>query len=408
MAQQARQQSQTVAVRFHKPPVFGGTDSSWRVLCDLYPAAETPEVVMAVVEYCSVRKLDPFKRPVHIIPMYNRRLKRKVQVVLQGINEVEITASRTGKWAGMDPPKWGPTVERTFRGTIENDDGSSRNVEVKMRYPESCSVTVYRLLGNERVAFTEQLFRDEAYATSAFRSEVPNDRWQKAPRQMLHKCTKAAVLRAAFPEEGVGVTAEEMEDGVTDYGGFVIEGKAEPSSLANDHDRQADEAYGKGQNGSGRTIDQQDDQQADQDALAPLEVQDSGQWLKNLELLLMDAATLDAVATIAGHHSVVRALAQAPTAIKGLVNDQFKKAHERLVSAGDKTTIEGEAETWADDPIRKLLAEVEEMDAAAVEALATNKAWQVKTRDLFPMDVDRLNEAVATRKAILKSGGSKA
>lgn len=221
-----------VAIRINKPAMFAGTDTQWRVMCDLYPAAETPEIILAVLDYCSVRKLDPMRKPVHIVPMYNSRLRRKVQVVMQGINEVEITASRTQRWAGMDGPVWGPDVERTFRGSFERDDGSTENVEAKMTYPLWCSVTVYRMIGDQRRPFTEQLFWDECYGRAGFRSEVPNARWQQAPRQMLHKCTKASVLRTAFPEDITDYTADEMDGRETDAGGITIDGQAEPAPAA--------------------------------------------------------------------------------------------------------------------------------------------------------------------------------
>ena len=149
-------------------------------------------------------------------------------------------------------------------------------VEVTMRYPEWCSVTVYRLIGEQRVAFTEQLFWDECYQRSSYGSEVPNARWQLAPRQMLHKCTKAAVLRAAFPEEGVGPTAEEMEDGVTDDGGFIIEGQAEPSPPS-DLDRQADQAYQSSRPPDGAVA-----------GPADLDEQNGTKWLANCLRLLQD------------------------------------------------------------------------------------------------------------------------
>ena len=60
MARQERQ-ALTIAPRYTKPANFGGTDAAWRALCEVYPSAETPEVVMAVVECCSIRKLDPYK-----------------------------------------------------------------------------------------------------------------------------------------------------------------------------------------------------------------------------------------------------------------------------------------------------------------------------------------------------------
>jgi phage recombination protein Bet len=228
--QQRSRQAMTAETRFTKHPDFHGTATAWRVLVDLYPAAESSAIIMAVLEYCAVRKLDPFKRPVHIVKMWNPIVRREVQQVMRSIDETEITAHRTGQWAGMDPPVWGPMITRTFRGMTKEND-KLVNVEVTMNYPASCSVTVYRLVAGERRAFTEELYWDESYSTAGFRSEMPNARWQKAPRQMLHKCTKAAVLRAAFPEEvGHEYTAEEMEGKSTD-GGITIEGHAETPEL---------------------------------------------------------------------------------------------------------------------------------------------------------------------------------
>jgi hypothetical protein len=52
---------------------------------------------------------------------------------------------------------------------------------------------------------------------------VPNEKWQKAPFQMLEKCAEAASLRRAFPEElGNAYTAEEME-GKEFRGGTTID-----------------------------------------------------------------------------------------------------------------------------------------------------------------------------------------
>lgn len=217
----------TVAPRHTKPHQFSGSEVAWRTLCDLYPAAESVEVVLAVLDYCAMRKLDPYKKPVHIVPMYNSRARRKVQVVMPGINEIETTAHRTGKWAGMDPPEWGKLVERTFRGPMEDEQTGERQAgSVTLQFPLSCRVTVYKLVNGARHAFTEELFWEESYGRAGFRSEVPNARWQQAPRQMLHKCVKAAVLRATFPEEGFGYAAEEMEDREVEAG-MTIDGVAE-------------------------------------------------------------------------------------------------------------------------------------------------------------------------------------
>jgi phage recombination protein Bet len=189
--QQSRPNALTIAPRLVKSPLFNGSDAAWRALCDTYPSAETPEVIIAALEYCSVRKLDPYKRPVHIVPMWNSKLRRRVQTIMQGINEVETTASRTNKWAGMDRPEWGKEVERTFRGPVEDDQGGRREETVTLRFPLSCAVTVYKLVDGKPRPFTEELYWEESYARAGSRTEVPNARWRQAPRQMLHKCFSA-------------------------------------------------------------------------------------------------------------------------------------------------------------------------------------------------------------------------
>jgi phage recombination protein Bet len=190
------------------------------VLCDaIFPGAKTAEAIALAVDYCRARRLDPFKRPVHIVPMYSRAAGGMVETVWPGINELEVTAARSGEWAGMDEPKWGPDVTRTFSGMIDN-----RSVSMEITYPSWCIVTVYRMVKAERYAFAEPVYWDEAYARIG-RTELPNDTWQRRVRGQLHKCAKAASLRTTFPEEvGNDYAAEEMEGKETEQFGPIIEG----------------------------------------------------------------------------------------------------------------------------------------------------------------------------------------
>ena len=183
----------------------------WRLITDvIWPAARDPLVIVTAWDYCIARKLDPLKRPVHIVPVWSKQARKQVETIWPGIGEIEITAARSG-WAGMDLPVWGPLRTQTFRGEFENDNGTSRKVETTLEYPEWCAVTVYRVVAGERRAFSEQVFWTEAYARAGFRSELPNEMWTKRPRGQLGKVAKAAALRAAFPEEGGDYTADEME-----------------------------------------------------------------------------------------------------------------------------------------------------------------------------------------------------
>ncbi len=183
--------------------------NTWRVLTEsIFPGAKTADGILLAVRYCKARGLDPLKRPVHVVPMWSKTAGREIETVWPGIAEVQTTAARTGQWAGMDPPRFGPDRTRTFQGRVKTDKGWDP-AEITLTFPEWCEVTVYRLVGGVRCAFTEPVFWEEAYSRSSSRSELPTDMWAKRPRGQLHKCAKAASLRAAFPEEAT-YTAEEM------------------------------------------------------------------------------------------------------------------------------------------------------------------------------------------------------
>lgn len=187
---------------------LGLDPATWQVLVEsIFPAAKTVEGVQLAVRYCQARGLDVMKRPVHVVPMWNRTLGREVETVWPGIAEVQTTAARTGQWAGMDPARFGPEEPRTFAGRAKTDDGW-QELKVQVTFPAWCEVTVYRLVGGVRCPFTETVFWEESYSRMGG-GEVPTAMWVKRPRGQLLKCAKAASLRAAFPEE-TGYTAEEM------------------------------------------------------------------------------------------------------------------------------------------------------------------------------------------------------
>lgn len=217
---------QNIQSRLPMPTGLSELDAGkWRVLCEsVFPNAKSVEAIVMALDYCKARKLDPFKRPVNIVPMWNKSLGKEVETIWPSINEVQTTAARTGKYAGMDEPKWGPEKTRTFEGLSKWKEGNSwkeEDLKIELTFPEWCSVTVYRMVDGQRCAFTEPVFWEEAYARRG-KTEVPNDMWAKRTRGQLLKVAKAFSLRAAFPEEGE-YTAEEMEGKEIAAGGIVID-----------------------------------------------------------------------------------------------------------------------------------------------------------------------------------------
>jgi phage recombination protein Bet len=176
----------------------GIDEAAWRTAMNsLFPGAKAESVLM-VFDYCRARKLDPLKKPCHIVPMKVGNDWR--DVVMPGIYEYRVTANRTGEYLGHSKPVYGPTIEH-----------------LGVHAPEYCELTVYRWnpKAQQKCEFPVQVKFTECVATAwdkEARGPKVNARWTKAPQQMLTKCTEAAGLREAFPDElGGEHTAEEME-----------------------------------------------------------------------------------------------------------------------------------------------------------------------------------------------------
>lgn len=178
----------------------GISEAQWRTLCNsLYPGAN-PLSVLLVWDYCVARRLDPLKKPCHIVPMEVKDAKSGKyewrDVVMPGIYELRTTAQRTGQYLGHAPVVYGEPME--FMG---------------VKAPEWCEFTAYRWnpLAMMRAEYPVRVLFREVVATK--KDGKANARWAKAPVQMLCKCSEAASLREAFPDELGGVHAEEEMDG---------------------------------------------------------------------------------------------------------------------------------------------------------------------------------------------------
>lgn len=181
----------------------------WRVLVEsVWPSAKTADAVFLALDYCKARKLDPFKRPCHIVPMWNSTLGREVETVWPGISDIRTTAARTGEYAGTDETVFGDDVTETFTGSTKRGE----KLDATVTFPSWAKVTVYRIVKGQRVPFPgPRVMWKETYSQTKG-TPVPNARWCRAPVQMLEKCAEAAALRKAFPEElGSTYAAEEME-----------------------------------------------------------------------------------------------------------------------------------------------------------------------------------------------------
>lgn len=180
----------------------------------LYPEGSV-ESIRLVLGYCRAAGFDPMKKPVHIVPMWNKRAGAMVDTIMPGIGLYRIEAARTGEYIGKTEPEFGPDITRKLG-----------NVEVT--FPSWCRITVQRLLHGRVCEYTAKEYWVENYATAKKDTEAPNAMWRKRPYGQLAKCTESQALRMAFPEQVGGTnTAEEME-GKT-FEGVTLDASPEPA-----------------------------------------------------------------------------------------------------------------------------------------------------------------------------------
>lgn len=173
----------------------------------LYPGASEASVRL-VLGYCKASGLDPFQKPVHLVPIWDSKAKAMRDVVMPGIGLYRTQAARSGAYAGVTEPEFGPDVNEKLGG-------------VDITYPAWCRVTVKRRLSDGTVAeFTAREFWKENYAIKGGqeKSIAPNAMWSKRPYGQLAKVAEAQALRKAFPEFGSQPTAEEFEGKEIDMG----------------------------------------------------------------------------------------------------------------------------------------------------------------------------------------------
>jgi len=165
----------------------------------LYPGAADTSVRM-VLAYCRAANLDVMLKPVHIVPVYDGKIRGMRDVIMPGVGLYRTMAARSG-CAGVSEPDFGPDITESIGGQ-------------NITYPSWCRVTVKRRLDSGDIAeFTAREFWKENYAVKGGqeRSIAPNSMWMKRPYGQIAKCAEAQALRKAFPEVGAAPTNDEVD-----------------------------------------------------------------------------------------------------------------------------------------------------------------------------------------------------
>lgn len=171
----------------------------------------TDDELALFLHTCKRTGLDPLAKQIHFVKRNTK--KGPVAAFQTAIDGYRLVADRTGKYAGNDDP------------AFKDGDG----------HPESATVTVYKMVGGERCAFT---------ATARWTEYFPGDEqgfmWRKMPYLMLGKCAEGLALRKAFPAELSGVyTDDEMQQADNDSGKSAPIAAPKPKAAPAEHQAQA-------------------------------------------------------------------------------------------------------------------------------------------------------------------------
>lgn len=199
---------------------YGIDPDKWEVLVNAtFPAAKSAESVLMALAYCKQRNLDIFRKPIHLVPMETTIGGQKVTIdtVWPGIGEIRVTAHRQADFFGYDECEFGPLIEFSGEAKVQKWTQGKPNgwekIEWRGKVPEWAQFTVYKLLHGQRIKLPgPKVYFMETYAPVGRWNPSPNERWCRAPRQMLEKCAEAAALRRAWPDVfGDEASFEEME-----------------------------------------------------------------------------------------------------------------------------------------------------------------------------------------------------
>lgn len=174
------------------------TQNQIQLIKDTVANGSTDDELKLLFYFAQRTGLDPLAKQVHMIKRWNAALGKMAGTIQTGIDGYRVIADRTGSYAGSDAP--------VFDFAKAGD-----------KVPTCATVTVYRIIQGQRVAFSAPAYWDEYVQLK--KDGTPTSFWLKMPKGQLAKCAEALALRKAFPNDLSGIyTHEEMSQADNDLG----------------------------------------------------------------------------------------------------------------------------------------------------------------------------------------------
>lgn len=178
------------------------------------------EDLLMFLYVCKRTGLDPLTKQIFAVFRWDGRTGADKMTIQAGIDGMRLVAQRSGAYAGQDDVKFAP----------ENESAP---------HPIKATVTVYKLIGGQKVGFTATARWNEYLQVN--KKGEPMGLWVKMPYNQLGKCAEALALRKGFPNELSGIYAEEeMAQASNPLAGLTAPVKTEPEKIEVVHGAPAD------------------------------------------------------------------------------------------------------------------------------------------------------------------------
>jgi len=166
----------------------------------IIPANTPPDQIMVFAKICKERGLSPFSKEIYLV-QYGGKYN-----IIVGINGFRRLAADTKEYAGCDDAKFDTKSDGTYKTASEL---ASEN-----KLPISCTVTVHRMVGGQRVPFAHTaLFKEFSSG---------QQKWASMPFQMIEKVAEAFALRKGFSDRLTGLNIEEERTAIEDGQAIVL------------------------------------------------------------------------------------------------------------------------------------------------------------------------------------------
>jgi phage recombination protein Bet len=149
------------------------------------------------LKVCQRTQLDPFAKQICPVARWDKKENRNVMQIQVQIDGFRVLAQRTGEYGGSD------------RALFDEGLTLYEHLQTKRGKPQTCIVTVYRIVGQHRCSFTSEITWDDFYP-----GQKQGFMWDSKPYQMLAKAAESQSLRKAFQLELASLSTQDELDSI--------------------------------------------------------------------------------------------------------------------------------------------------------------------------------------------------